>query len=100
MLKKCYTHTNNSNLNSSQFYAYLKSINNPDSAFFQADEDVLIFNERYLNGELQVMFDELNIEISCSEILKACKQLRTGKSGGPDFLLNEFYKYGSDKLLP
>ena len=46
------------------------------------------------------MFDELNTEISRSEILKACKQLNTEKSGGPDFLLNEFYKYGCDRLLP
>ena len=55
MLKNCYTRTNKNNFKSSQFYDYFKSINDPDSAFIQADDD--IFNERYLNGDLQVMFD-------------------------------------------
>ena len=46
------------------------------------------------------MFNELNIEISCSEILEACKQLPTEKNNGPDISLNDFFKYGSDTLLP
>jgi len=35
---------------------YLKSIYDPESVFFQPDEDILLFNERYLQGELQCMF--------------------------------------------
>ena len=38
--------------------------------FFQPDDDAVEFNERYLNGELQVMFDDLNSDISYAEILK------------------------------
>ena len=48
---------------------------------FQPDEDVLFFNE----GEMQIMFDELNIPFSCEEIVKACKKLNCGKSAGPDW---------------
>ena len=80
-----------SNLNVSHFENYFKAVNNPDSVFFQPDEDAIDFNERYLDGELQIIFDELNDEISRAEIFKACKELSVGKSGGPDFVLNEFF---------
>ena len=68
--------------------------------FFQPDEDVIFFNERYINGELQVMFDELNISLTEEEIMKAIKQLKLGKSCGPDYMLNEFFRYGMDVLMP
>ena len=54
----------------------------------------LLFNERYLQGELQCMFKELNVSIQYDEVLKACKQLETGKSSGPDQMLNEMFMYG------
>ena len=57
------------------------------------------FNERYLNGELQVLFDQLNFEISYREIYKACKELSINKTGGPDFVLNEFFKYGINEMV-
>ena len=61
------------------FADYFKAINNPNDVFFQPVEDALIFNERYVNGEFQVMFDELNENLSESEILKAINQLKLGK---------------------
>ena len=45
------------------------------------------------------MFNELNTEISFTELLSAIKQLRNGASGGPDLLLNEFFKKGTDFLV-
>ena len=81
------------------FATYFKAINDPESRFFQADDDVLLFNERYVNGELQIMFQELDTEISLSEIKKGIKLLKNGKSSGPDLLLNEFLKYGNDDIL-
>ena len=39
-----------SNLNVSHLEEYLKAVNNPNSVFFQPDEDAIDFNERYLNG--------------------------------------------------
>ena len=52
-----------------------------------------------MKGELQIMFEELNIEISNHEILKASTELSLGTAGGPDFVFNEFCKYGIDILI-
>lgn len=45
------------------------------------------------------MFNELNIEISFSEVEKAIQQLKLGRSGGPDLFINEFLYYGKNALL-
>ena len=45
------------------------------------------------------MFDELNMEISFKELLSAIKQLLNGASGGPDLLLNDFFKKRTDVLV-
>lgn len=39
------------NLNSQHFADYFKAINNPESRFFQVDEDILYYNDRYKTGE-------------------------------------------------
>ena len=44
------------------------------------------------------MFDELNIPISTNEIVKAFKELKNNRSGGPDHVINEFFKYGINYL--
>ena len=41
-----------------------------------------------------MFFRELDAEISEEEIVKAIKMLNSGKSGGPDRLLNEFCIHG------
>ena len=82
------------------FGQYFKAINDPQSPFYQADEDILHFNERFLNSDVQVMFGQLDVEITQTEILKAIKELKTSRSGGPDKLLNEFLINGSNSLLP
>ena len=46
------------------------------------------------------MFDELNTVITEEEIRKAIFQLKNGRSSGPDKLLNEFFIYGVNELLP
>ena len=99
MLKYASCGGNTTNISNNDFYTYFKAVNNPDSHFFQADEDVVNFNNRYINNELQIMFSELNIEISQYEINKACKELRNNRSGGSDCLINEFFKYGSETLI-
>ena len=82
---------NKCSLSSNDFLDYFKSINDPDSVFYQPDEDVLYFNERYVQGELDVMFSELNAPFVVNDIIKACKQLKNGKSAGPDYFINEFF---------
>ena len=86
-------------MSASRFSEYFRAINNPDDHFYQADEDIIFFNERYLNGEYQVIFNELNVEISYEEITKAVKQLRNGASAGPDLYINEFFKNGTDIMI-
>jgi len=44
------------NLTTRDFQTYFKSVNYPESICYQPDDDVLYFNDRYLNGELDVMF--------------------------------------------
>lgn len=50
--------------------------------FFQPDEEFIFFQERFLNSEIQVMFSELDEEITRDEILKAIKQLKMEKAEG------------------
>ena len=54
------------------FYDYFKAINNPDG-HFQPDDDISYFNERIVKDEFQVMYQELDVEISMGEINKAVK---------------------------
>lgn len=58
----------------------------------------MFYNECYVRGEFQIMFDELNADILRNELLTAIKQLANGPSSGPDLLLNEFFKNGSESL--
>ena len=44
------------NLTTRDFQTYFKSVNYPESICYQPDDDVLYFNDRYLNGELDGMF--------------------------------------------
>ncbi|KAL4233737.1 hypothetical protein ACF0H5_008417 [Mactra antiquata] len=86
------------NITVTEFSKYFKAINDPESRFFQADEDVLHFNDRFLNNEFQVMFSELDNPISTHEVSMACKQLKLDRSCGPDLVLNEFFKHGFNHL--
>ena len=75
MLKSLKESHSEKNLSADIFAEYFKAINDPADVFFQADEDAVLFNERYVKGEFQVMFDELNIVISEVEIHNAINQL-------------------------
>ena len=99
MLKEL-AHVKPTNIPLSSFEEYFKAVNNPADIFYTPDEDVLFFNERYVNDEFSIMFDELNIDFSQTEILQSIKQLKTNKSGGPDMLLNEFFIHGKNVLVP
>ena len=88
------------NIALSSFEEYFKSINNPSDPFFSPDEDILDFNERYVQGELNLIFEELNLDFSENEIIKAIQELKTNRSGGPDRLINEFFIHGKHVLVP
>lgn len=44
------------------------------------------------------MFEELNLNISQEEVLKAINQLKANKSGGLDQLINGFFMHARDVL--
>ena len=88
------------NLSSDNVLQYFKAVNNPNDPSYQADEDVLRFNENYLNSEVKIMFEELDVGIEYIEIKKAVSKLKKDKSGGPYLFLNELFIHGSDTLLP
>ena len=79
-----------SNIPLSTFERYFKAINTPDSAFYVPDDDIAASNDMYIRGELDVMFEELNLPLSRNEISKAIKQLKNNKGAGPDKMINEF----------
>ena len=91
MLKESVKPSKPKRLSVDNFDVYFKAINNPEDSFFQADDDILYFNERFLNDDAQVIFDELNVEITTMEYHKAIAQLKLHRSGGQDGLLNEFF---------
>ena len=88
------------NIALSVFEKYFRAVNNPSDPFYTPDEDILYFNERYVNNEFVIMFEELNINFSHTDIMKSIKQLKTNKSGGPDMLINEFFIHGKTILAP
>ena len=51
LLKQAANLNNKNSISIDTFSEYFKSINDPNDRFYQADEDVLFFNERYLKGE-------------------------------------------------
>ena len=99
MLKQL-AHVKPANIPLSSFEDYFNAVNNPNDPFFTPDEDVIYFNERYVQTEFSIMFDELNLNFSHDEVLRSIKQLKTNKSGGPDNLINEFFIHGKIVLVP
>ena len=45
------------------------------------------------------MFEQLNVNIHIIGVLKACKELNTGKSAGPDLMSNVFFIYGTQNII-
>ena len=50
----------------------------------QEENELAEFIDTYFNGDLEIMFAELNYDFSNEEIKKTCSQLNNGRSGGPD----------------
>jgi len=71
-------------------------VSNPDDRFFQPDEDIEYCNQRFLNSELNVMFAELDVAFTSSELDKALSELSLRRSADSDGVLNEFLIYGRD----
>ena len=64
--------------NKTKFAGYCEAINDPNTPFFQPDEDILYYNDCYVKDKMKIIFNELNVELSMEEITKAIKQ-KAGK---------------------
>ena len=68
------------------------------------DEDITHILYEYDNHferqEMESMYSELHNVITDDEIASAIKQLKSGKSGGNDLLINELFIHGVNVLLP
>ena len=63
-----------SGLSANNLYDYFKAINNLNYRLFQPGDDIiLLVNERIVKYKFQVMFQELDVEISMGEIEKGSK---------------------------
>ena len=100
LLKQAANLNNKCSINAKRFSEYFEAISDPNDRFYQPDEDILYFTERYVQGELRVMFEELNLSISLEEIKDGVRQLRNGASASPELFLNEFLKKkGTNELI-
>ena len=70
LLKEAANLKHKCSIDASKFSEYFQAVSDPNDRFYQPDEDILYFNERYVKGEFQVMFEELDIPISFEEIKK------------------------------
>lgn len=68
------THVKKPNVSNGELYRFFKNVNSPEDPFYTADEDVVNYVNQFQQGELQVMFNELDVEFSVDEIVKAVKQ--------------------------
>ncbi|MCG8045176.1 MAG: reverse transcriptase family protein [Candidatus Thiodiazotropha taylori] len=99
LLKQAANSIDNINITSEQFEEYFRTLSDPGDPFYAADADIIEYNEQYERGDFQIIFDELNEPIELGEVQTAIKELRNGASAGPDLLLNEFLKHGSEILV-
>ena len=85
-------------INIDSFTEHFKAIINPESRFFQADDDIINFNQYIVDGEMKIMFSELDLPFTKEEVLHGISELNLGRSAGPDYIINEFLVYGKDVL--
>jgi hypothetical protein len=82
-----------------EFYDFFKNISSGGD-HLTADDDVKEYVNNFERGEIQVMFDELESDLTDAEVMKAIGQLKLNKAAGPDLLINEFFQCGKEYLCP
>ena len=91
---------NETKVTKDEFFNHFMSLSNPSDPFYAADDDIVDELRNIMESDMQLLFDELNVNISLVDIEKAIKQLKNGKSAGVDLLINELFVHGKDILLP
>ena len=95
-----------------EYWNYINSLNGKKKNNISVDENVFLNFFKDLNANIDydeepfvefpnvTLDNNLDIVISESEIRKAIKKLKTGKSSGIDGVTNEYIKSSSDIMLP
>ncbi len=86
------------NVTKEQFHKYFENISSQSGDFFNADIDTVEYVENMVRDELHCMFEELDCHITIEEIERSIKQLKSGKSAGPDVVINELFIHGSKEI--
>ena len=68
LLKQAANLKTKSSVDSKRISEYYQAVSDPKDRFYQPDEDILYFNERYAQGDSQIMFEELSVPILLEEI--------------------------------
>ena len=63
-----------------KFSRYFKAINDPNDRFFQADDDIIYFNEHIAQKELEILFNELDLPFTEDDIKRGLTSLHNGKA--------------------
>ena len=100
MLANSKTKKSSCPLDTKDLYNHFLKLSDPEDEFFNADPDVCNDVECLIADDIGCVFEELNVAITSEEVFKSIKQLKNGKSGGNDLLLNDFFICGSDILCP
>ena len=78
-------------LTCTDFFEYFKDLGNPSDLSYVADDDMYERIRTHDEGLLNDSFQELNDVNTHAEVIKAIKELKSGKSAGPDLLINNFF---------
>ena len=81
-------------------YDHFLKLSNPENEFFNVDAEISEEVYRMIENDLECMYIELDTEITADEIKSAIKEIKRGKSGGTDLLVNELFVYDDAFLQP
>ena len=85
LLKKA-NNVSQCNISLSKFTCYFKAVYHSENHLYESDDDD--YKCMFMN-EIQVMFNKLDMPVIKEEIVYAIDQHTSGKSAGPDKILNE-----------
>ena len=100
LLSSCGEQSVRTNLTNDEFYQYFENISNPCDEFYSVDPDIKESLNNIIHSDLQEIIKELDVPINRNEVYKAVKELKMGKSGGDNLLINELFVHGKDILVP
>lgn len=88
------------NISVENYYEFFKNLSQPKDVDVNVDNDIKAYNQMYNSGEMKIMFESLNRDISSDEVRACIKKLKLDKASGNDMLVNEMFIVGEDILLP